>query len=494
MKILVVVHRFLPRHHAGAELYSLRLAKRLARQHEVVILTADDDLKRKNYSRRLTRHEGLQVIEITNHRRHDDFASTYADEAMEAQFEQILGQLRPDIVHFQHLLHHSFNYPAIASAMGMPTVLTLHEYWLLCARNGQLFDADQELCLGPGLEKCARCMSRFMWGRKSLDLFMLRGLAGVKRFFGIDLKAKARRIRLKGLAEDREIDPGKVEEMRKDLLLREASVRDLFEHVDCFIAPSTFLRDRFVDFGLDPDRIVHSDYGTELRDFRDITRVPFASGPLRIGFLGSMQPVKGVHVLLDALGRLEVGTFEAELYGDVDAKPEYVAAMGGRLHDDIRLRGQIPPDEVPRVLATFDVLVVPSIWWENSPLVIHEAFAAGIPVVCSDIGGMAELVDDGIDGLHFRVGDPADLAEKLARLAADRGLLDRLKARIREPRNMKSDAVFHEQLFEAVLDHYEQALDDHRSEVFEDMGHIEDTDGLEDFEAFLETEDRDPKD
>lgn len=493
MKILVVVHRFLPRHHTGAELYSYRLAKRLAKQHDILVFSADDDLARKNHERWHGEHDGLRVISVTNHRRHESFEHSYSDPVMEAHFQQILAQYRPDIVHFQHLLHHSFNYPAIASSAGIPTILTLHEYWLLCARNGQLFDADEERCLGPGLEKCARCMTSFMWRRRGLDLAVLRGLDRLKRYLRIDLKARARSHRLKKFRE-RRLDPTRVDQLRKDLLLREASVRDLFEFVDCFVAPSAFLRDRFIDFGLDPDRIVHSDYGTELRDFRDLTRVPLGEGPLRIGFLGSMQPVKGLHVLLAALARLDPASYEAELHGNAEAKPEYVAALGGKLPPSIRLRGESPAEEVPRILSGLDVLVVPSIWWENSPLVIHEAFAAGIPVVCSDIGGMAELVTDGVDGLHFAAGDADDLAAKLELLAGDRALLEKLKAGIDEPRNMKADAAFHEQLFEAVLEHYEQALDDHRSEVFEDFGHIEDDDGLEDFDAFLEVEDVEDED
>ena len=93
-----------------------------------------------------------------------------------------------------------------------------------------------------------------------------------------------------------------------------------------------------------------------------------------------MQPVKGVHVLLNALALLKPGTFEAELYGDIEAKPEYVKELGDSFGKSVRLRGNAPPQDIPRVLSSFDVLVCPSIWWENSPLVIHEAFAAGIPV------------------------------------------------------------------------------------------------------------------
>ena len=138
MKILVVVHRFLPRHQTGAELYTYRLAKDLARRHEVVVLTADDAVLQRNHSRRVYSLDNMRVIEITNHRKYDDFGQSYADPIMEEQFRTVLRQEDPDIIHFQHLLHHSVEYPGIARDHGVPSVMTLHEYWFLCARNGQL--------------------------------------------------------------------------------------------------------------------------------------------------------------------------------------------------------------------------------------------------------------------------------------------------------------------------------------------------------------------
>ena len=473
MKILTVVHRFLPRHHTGAELYSYRLAQRLAHQHEMVVYSAGDDLMRRNYSRRVNVIDGLKVVTVENHRRYREFEHSYADPRMEDQFHRILLVEQPDIVHFQHLLHHSINYAAITRHHGIPSVMTLHEYWLMCARNGQLLDAEESRCMGPGLEKCSECMSRFMWGRSQVDLWMLRGLMGVKKLTGVDLKGTARRVRLKKISSDdyRPADD-RIAEMKKDLLLREASVRDLLEEVDCHIAPSEFLRERFIEFGVDPERIVHNDYGTELKDFRHLTRATPGDGPLRIGFLGSMQPVKGVHVLLEALAGLGERDFEAELFGDIEAKPEYIGRLNRALDSRIRLKGKAAPDEIPRILSSFDVLVVPSIWWENSPLVIHEAFAAGVPVVCSDIGGMSELVENGVSGLHFRAGSPEDLTRCLRLVHDDRDLLSELRRGIPKLKSMKSDAAFHDQLFTSILEHYEQlraSEDSDETDMFESL-------------------------
>jgi glycosyltransferase involved in cell wall biosynthesis len=95
---------------------------------------------------------------------------------------------------------------------------------------------------------------------------------------------------------------------------------------------------------------------------------------------------------------------------------------------DVTLVGRYTPDQLPALMAAVDWVVVPSIWWENAPLVIQEAMAHGRPVICSDIGGMAEKVDDGVNGLHFRVGDPTSLADTMLRAAGTPGLWDSLHA------------------------------------------------------------------
>lgn len=292
-----------------------------------------------------------------------------------------------------------------------------------------------------------------MWGRKGLDVWAIRGVTAVKRLTGVDLKARARKLRLKKVNDSEGgVDAGRIEDMKKDLLLREGEIRDMFEAVDCFVAPSKFLARQFADYGLDADRLVCSDYGTPVETFEP---TPFpAEGPLRIGFLGSIQPVKGVHVLFDAATHLESGSFHLRIYGDAAAKPEYGIDLAALQSGDVEIVGRAHFSSIPEIIPTFDVLVCPSIWWENSPLVIHEAFAAGVPVICSGIGGMAELVEDGVNGFHYTAGDGEDLARKLKILIDDRTQLDRLRQGIPELKDMAEDAEFHEGLFRTVVDQY----------------------------------------
>ena len=99
----------------------------------------------------------------------------------------------------------------------------------------------------------------------------------------------------------------------------------------------------------------------------------------------------------------------------------------------MRWVGSYEQTELAQRMDKVDWVVVPSIWWENSPMVIQEAFANGKPVICAGIGGMAEKVRDGVDGLHFEVRNPFDLAETMIRAAVEPGLWQKLKANIREP-------------------------------------------------------------
>src|SRR5262249_53249113 len=149
--------------------------------------------------------------------------------------------------------------------------------------------------------------------------------------------------------------------------------------------------------------------------FRGVAR---AQGDrLRLGFLGSVMVSKAPHVLLVAVGRLPLGSVTVDLFGGCTpyhGDDSYRARLDPLLaHETLRVHGAIPHDFVPQALASIDVLVVPSIWAENSPLVIGEAFLAGLPVVASRIGGIPEIVADGRNGLLFEPGDASDLARSL---------------------------------------------------------------------------------
>jgi len=132
--------------------------------------------------------------------------------------------------------------------------------------------------------------------------------------------------------------------------------------------------------------------------------------------------------------------------------PAYVQELQQLAGTDQRItfHGRFDNSRVATILADLDVVVVPSIWYENSPLAIMEAQAAGTPVITAHLGGMAELVRDGIDGLHFQPGDASDLARQLQRLLDHPDLLLQLRAQIDPPRSIDQEMADLLELYDRI--------------------------------------------
>jgi GT2 family glycosyltransferase len=220
-------------------------------------------------------------------------------------------------------------------------------------------------------------------------------------------------------------------------------MQDAVKDVDLFLAPSATLAAKFEAFGIPEGRLARCNQGIALAPFEGLRRTP--SEQLRVGFAGGFLPSKGAHVLLDAVDRMRPGSVVVDFLGSSGAyhgHDAYARSLASRLgHPAIRMLGAIPHDRMPAAFESLDVLVVPSIWVENAPFIIREAFAAGLPVVASNLGGMAEMVHDGVDGLLFAPGDADGLAAALTRLAIEPGLLEGLRASIVRPMSIEEDAA-----------------------------------------------------
>ena len=151
---------------------------------------------------------------------------------------------------------------------------------------------------------------------------------------------------------------------------------------------------------------------------------------MRIGFAGVFSPWKGAHVLLDAISQVD-GALQVQLHGR-DVEPmfqDYIDGLREKADQDPRITflGAYSAEQLGQVMAGLDLLVVPSLWYENSPLVILEAFTAGVPVIASALGGIIEIVRAGVDGFTFPAGDSAALAKRLRRLLEHPEELARLR-------------------------------------------------------------------
>jgi glycosyltransferase involved in cell wall biosynthesis len=245
----------------------------------------------------------------------------------------------------------------------------------------------------------------------------------------------------------------------QDFFLRKRYVQAMFELVDTFLAPSQFLRQRYIDWGIPSHRIRFEENGcvhrvTPLSRTEEDEQRPRN----RVGYFGQLNRFKGIHVLLEAMKLLEKEDVDAHLWvhgANLDIQPSEFQRQASELlascKNNVTLVGRYQPDMLPRLMASVDWVVVPSIWWENSPLVIQEAFLHGRPVICSDIGGMAEKVADGVNGLHFNARDAVSLAHTLRRATTDPGLWRSLRHGIPDVYRIEDNVATLSQLYPELI-------------------------------------------
>ncbi len=444
MRILLVSHAYPPHSTAGTETYTAGLAERLvARGHAVEVFTTVKDVGRSQFELARRVVNGVPVHELVNNLYYRDFRATWDDPPAEAPFQRVLDALRPDVVHVQHLLYTSSGILARARAAA-PVVYTLHDYWLQCPRFGHRVHADGAVCRTIDVARCGTCLASFKWGQSGLERRVGNLIARVHGATGVDLAPLARgaaeRARRMRPSARPPVEPPReqAEEFARAARTRLDELRArAVANVDLFLATSHFLRDRLVqESGLPADRVEHLPLGVDLAAFSPAQRVP-RGARVRVAFVGTRTPLKGPHLLLEAWLALPPAVRErAELVlaGPDHHEPDYqrtLAALAERA--GARLFGRRSRAEVAELLAATDLLVVPSLWYENSPLVILEAIAARVPLLVSDQGGMAELVEPGATGFHFRQGDAADLARELERAILEPARLAGLYSRPPQP-------------------------------------------------------------
>ena len=402
MRILQVIHGYPMRYNAGSEVYTQGLAQALAERHQVHVFTRQENSFLPEYAvQQETDPADLRItLHVINMARARD---GYRHPPVDGVFADLLDRLRPQVVHVGHLNHLSTSLIFAAKERRIPVALTLHDYWLMCPR-GQFIQMSSPnsaeswpLCDGQDDRRCAvHCYSRYFGG-------------GRGEYEG-----------------DAEYWTGWVGR-------RMSHIREVCAAVDLFIAPARYLLRRFRDdFGLPEEKLTYLDYGFHLNRLEGRRRVP--GEPFTFGYIGTHIPAKGVDYLIRAFGQLR-GRAALRIWGrDRGVETAGLKALAAGLPDGAGKRVEWPgeyrnQDIVTEVFNRCDAIVVPSIWAENSPLVIHEALQARAPVITADYGGMAEYVHHEENGLLFNHRDADSLARQMQRLADDPALARRLGQR-----------------------------------------------------------------
>ncbi|MCC6670877.1 MAG: glycosyltransferase [Planctomycetes bacterium] len=410
MRLLYVIHQFFPDCHSGTEQICLAMAREARRRGaEVVVLSLHWDWGRAEPPVHVfdQPYDGFRVIRL-NHwvgLNPDPVLRDWHNPHLRAPFARVLEEVHPDVVHFFHLRQLGIDLLLEAQARGVRTLVQLTDFWFLCPRF-TLLRSDGTLCQGPPDEGlgCVPCDQP--------------GLAA--------LAADPARV---ALARSRPLAPADSPEDRLAALVqRPGRLRAALAAADAVVAPSRFLADVFARNGVAAERMHVVPYGLEAG------RVPRAAvtrprTPLRLGFVGVFSPWKAAHVLIEAVRQVP-GALQLTLHGRTEEPlfAEYIARLRALAGDDPRIvfAGPFAAEDAGRVFADMDLLVVPSTWYENTPLVVLEAFTAGVPVLASDLGGMTEVVRAGQNGFLFPPGDVAALATLLRGLRDDPARLARL--------------------------------------------------------------------
>lgn len=447
LRVLHAIHDFLPRHRAGSEIYAFDLALEQSSRHDVFVLAAEYDPGAAHGSLRWRACGGLTVIEMVNNWEFAGLVDSYRSARLNTQLGHAIDAVKPDVLHVHNLLNLSFDLPALARARGASVAATLHDYTLACASGGQrVHVAESHVCTEIDPVRCRRCFVE--------SPFHAQMAAGrLTRLRGGSLIGRAA-LRLRRLAPAAATAAARAVEgppvSSADIEARLAAAREVFRSIDVAVAPSPSLGAEFVRLGFDPARLEVADYGFPplsgpcrpgaLHQRAKAGNDP--ARPLRVAFVGTLVWHKGAHVLLEAARLLPHVPLEIRLHGDTEVFPAYVAGLRRTAEGlPVTFHGGFERSQAGAVYAGADVLVVPSLWPENSPLVIHEAFMAKVPVVAARTGGIADLIRHEVDGLLTEPGSPAALAAALERLAAEPVLRARLAAAAPAVRTIAEDAA-----------------------------------------------------
>ena len=409
MRVLFLCHNHPALQAGGTEVFARNLFRELRDQHGVegLFLAAVTSTHREWLPGTMLQAAGEATDELLIWLdRFDRFFLSQPDTYGLAMLGPMIEELAPDVVHVHHTLQLGVEMLDLIrrAAPGARLIFTAHDFFPLCAQEGQLLTTDGRLCTGPTLDGCLRCFP----GRPAADLVM-----------------------------------------------RDLQMRDALADFDRILVPSAFARGRYLAAGWPAER-----FHVMANGIPELPPAPQRVAPGgrrdRFGFFGHINRFKGSLILLQASQPLSaagvahrVSLNGGAAYQSEAFMAEFDAALGAA--PAASFRGAYTPEDLSRLMEQVDWVVIPSIWWENAPLVVQEAFRHRRPVICSGVGGTAEMVRDGIDGLHAPVKDPTGLAQVMRTAIETDGLWDALVRGIVPPTTITQAALEHLKFYQAAL-------------------------------------------
>lgn len=398
MRILNIVHQYLPEQVGGTELYTHWLARGVQQGgHQVAVFT------RRNRTGQGWEKQGDDLApiyaawagELTPTQR---YLASFHQPALVAAFNEVLDDFRPDLVHVQHLLGLPVGIIDLLQARRLPYAVTFHDFWWLCANANLLTNYSGKNCGGPVAHlNCTRCViARAPHAAAWVAAPAILG----------------------------------------SLYWRNHLLRKILQGAAKLIAPSDFVKSWYVAHGVNPTRLHVLASGVEQPPATLAVRRRHTGEPVRLLYLGGIAPIKGIHIILEALRQVQ-GAVELWVAGDLAFDPVYTKQLRQTaaqwLAPQVKFLGRLDRVAVWETLAQVDALVAPSLWQETYCFVVREAFAAGVPVIASDIGALHEAVRHNVDGLLVSPGDVPAWRATLQSVVDHPARLEHLRSAIRRP-------------------------------------------------------------
>lgn len=407
MKVVYLVHQFYPELQAGTEKFVFNMAYMSQKNgNKVKVITysfgAKDEFSHRSDGilYKEFHYQGLPVLAYRYEKEPNDLHNSIETNVNLVFALKILLKEKPDLIHVGHLMR---VYPFILAArqLNIPYVLTVTDFFLLCPKV-ILAPTPSSLCSGPEM------------GRNC------------SRFCG-ELSSSFVRDRLDTTTK----------------ILRNASA---------VVAPSKFVGQIFMH-EVEGLQVQINHHGIRHSFIRASDHIYRASDNIRFGYIGNLAVHKGVDILISAFKEIDSSLVNLSIFGsgEADYTKKIMEIAGG---SNIRFAGAFQTEELGKVLSQMDVLVVPSICYETYSFVVHEALASEVPVIVSNLGGMAEQVQSGLNGFTFQAGDRQELQAIMQKIVDDPTILNKLKTRIRLETfvpNIEQEAYKYLQLYKASI-------------------------------------------
>ncbi|MFN9993556.1 MAG: glycosyltransferase [Phycisphaerales bacterium] len=438
-----------------------------SRGHEIISLTGGwtylpSDAKRDDSCRlrRLEDFEGVARFEVVNSPviapgifQAPNPAGEMSAPELERVFQDFMRFAKPDVVHFHNIEGFSSGCIDVVDAMprlSRPSlVFSLHNYHTICPQVYLMRDGRTPCRDFEGGRACATCVR---WPNATKEVALRRGETPIEGGETADMDQSPRVvINMSPVENDPQVEQLDSTSMTGHARRRRAMIA-MLNKCDSVLAVSTFVRNKFIAMGIDPDRVIRMPIGTSLAGV-----VPHRNRsksvhkrPIRLVFMGYHNHYKGLHMLVDSLQmvdstrrkRFEFQVLAKDL-GDMEARLRSIQDGFA----SVVIHGEYSRHELPRLLEHADVGVVPSVWWDNGPQTVMEFLSCGVPVLGAEVGGIPDLVRHGENGWLFRGNDRAALARQLSELA------DRPEGIVRASRNITPMISIAEHAT-VLLDHY----------------------------------------